>query len=153
MRTPIWTYATWTVTALRTCTWAAQWRRVALPYRGPPSARAAATTACCPGSKVTSVTAASRTARAISASWSSSASGSWRLRWLSGDNKPTRVWKIWSPNRNRHRRRTEPWAPGNCAGVQRLSSAHNRLQVNKFIPSTLKQIVIYIGLLETVQRA
>lgn len=83
----------WTATGPPTCTWGLRCRSRGPLCRGPPSARGAGTTACCLGSKVTSATAASRTAPARSASSSSSGSASWRRRWRSAGSRPTRVWR------------------------------------------------------------
>lgn len=97
----------WTATARRTSTWGLRCLSRGPRCRGPPSARGAATTACCRGSKATSATAASRTARARSASSSSSASASWRRRWRCAGSRPTRVWRASSRSRSEC---CPPWA-------------------------------------------
>lgn len=83
----------WMATGPRTCTWGLRCPNLGPRSRGPPSARGAGTTACCRGSKVTSATAASRTAPARNASSSSSGSASWRRRWRCAGSRPTKVWR------------------------------------------------------------
>lgn len=135
----------WMATDPRIFTWV---RRCLSPgplSRGPPSVLGAGTTACCPGSKVTSGTAGSRTAPVRNASSSSSGSASWRRRWRCAGSRPTRVWRASSRSRSgscpgsawpqvvrgtrEPRRGQTSWSSGGAA--QNRRPRHKHAQVNK----------------------